>query len=357
MTQGYLVLESGGIFKGNWLVGENAVGEVVFNTSHNGYEEIATDPSYYGQIMVMCAPQQGNYGVDKSFWESRSLWIRGFIALDIQRSPENSQWLDRLSENGVPAIDGLDTRKLVLALREGGTQVGAMVSATSAEQAKEKSVSLINQFKEQGNKDWANEVTRKEAQRVQGAKGSGPKVAVLDFGCKENILRELIKRTSEVMVYPARTSASEILKWNPDGVLLSNGPGDPENVEVAVDTIKELLGQKPIFGICMGHQLLGRALGGKTFKLKFGHRGANHPIKDLQSGEVFMTSQNHGYAIDQDSLSGNVEVTHRNLNDKTVSGIRSLPDRCFSVQFHPESHPGPRDADALFDQFVELMQS
>jgi carbamoyl-phosphate synthase small subunit len=356
MNGGYLVLESGQVFKGRWLAGEDSAGEIVFNTSHNGYEEIATDPSYFGQIMVMCAPQQGNYGVDKSFWESRQLWIRGFIALDIQNSPENKQWLDRLNDFQIPAIDEMDTRRLVLTLREGGTQVGAMVQADSEDEAKQKAQALMASFKDQ-QKDWVYEVSRKEAQRIQGAAGTGPKVAVLDFGCKENILRELIKRSREVVIFPARTSASEILKEKPNGLLLSNGPGDPENVETAVDTIKELLGQLPIFGICMGHQLLGRALGGKTFKLKFGHRGANHPIKNLLTGQVFMTSQNHGYAIERDSLDSQVAVTHMNLNDHTVSGIESRPQKCFSVQYHPESHPGPRDAEILFDQFMEWMEA
>ena len=206
MEKGYLVLESGDVYSGDWLVGKDSVGEVVFNTSHNGYEEIATDPSYFGQIMVMSAPQQGNYGVDKSFWESRQLWIRGFIALDIQRSSGNSSWLKRLEECSIPAIDSLDTRRLVLSLREGGTQVGAMVSASSEEEAKQKSVSMINHFKEI-KKDWAYEVSRKEPELIQGARETGHRVAVMDYGCKENILRELKKRSKEIMVFPARTGS------------------------------------------------------------------------------------------------------------------------------------------------------
>lgn len=356
VSKGFLVLENGETFAGAWKVGENSVGEIVFNTSHAGYEEIATDPSYFGQIMVMSAPQQGNYGVDRSFWESRQLWIRGFIALDIQNSDANSVWLKRLEANSVPAMDELDTRKLVLHLREGGTKIGAMVQADNPTEAKNKAADLISGFKDLP-KDWAFEVSRKEPHKIQGAHGTGPKVAVLDFGCKENILRELIKRSREVMIYPSRTSAEEILKWKPDGVLLSNGPGDPENVEVAVQTIQSLLGKIPLFGICMGHQLLGRALGGKTFKLKFGHRGSNHPVKNTVTGQVFMTSQNHGYAIDQKTLGSDVFVTHINLNDQTVSGIEDAKQNCFSVQFHPESHPGPRDADTLFDQFVEWIEA
>ncbi|MEM7647316.1 MAG: glutamine-hydrolyzing carbamoyl-phosphate synthase small subunit, partial [Pseudomonadota bacterium] len=322
---------------------------------HNGYEEIATDPSYYGQIIVMCAPQQGNYGVDNSFWESRQLWIRGFICLDIQKSAKNSGWLDRLNENAIPAMEGFDTRELVLHLREQGTLIGAMVQAGSQEEALEKARPLISQFKEIPG-DWVHEVSRKESQVIQGCQGAGPRVAVLDYGCKENILRELIKRSREIKLFPSRATVADIEAYNPDGILLSNGPGDPGKVEGTVETVQHFLGKTPLFGICMGHQILGRAFGAKTYRLKFGHRGANHPVKDLNSGEIFMTSQNHGYAITQDSLPDSVKVTHVNLNDQTVSGIASPSQSCFSVQYHPESHPGPRDAETLFDQFVEWME-
>jgi carbamoyl-phosphate synthase small subunit len=356
LKQGFLVLENGESFAGVWLVGAESAGEVVFNTSHNGYEEIATDPSYFGQIMVMCAPQQGNYGVDSSFWESRALWIKGFIALDIQNSPENSDWLNRLRDNEIPAMDSLNTRQLVLTLRQRGTQVGAMVQAQSSEEAHKRAASLISAFKDQP-QDWAHQVSRKQVETVQGAKSTGPRVAILDFGCKQNILRELIKRCREINIYPARTPADEILQWKPAGVLLSNGPGDPERVEVAVATIQQLLGQTTLFGICMGHQLLARALGGRTFRLKFGHRGANHPIKNMQTGQVYMTSQNHGYAVQAEGLPSEVAVTHMNLNDQTVSGIACRSKRCFSVQYHPESHPGPRDAETLFDQFIDWIET
>lgn len=355
MSSGYLILENGSYFKGRWCGGEPKAGEVVFNTSHNGYEEIATDPSYYGQIMVMCAPQQGNYGIDKSFWESRQLWIQGFICLEMQKTEANSYWLQRLNDFNIPSMDSIDTRELVLSLRDQGTQVGALVKADSLEEAKSIAATLINQHKEM-DRDWVYTVTRKEAQKIPGARGSGPKVAVIDYGCKENILRELIKRCREVMIYPSRSSSEEILKWKPDGILLSNGPGDPQDVEVAVEVVQKLLGQKPIFGICMGHQILARALGGKTYKLKFGHRGANHPVKNLKTGEICVTSQNHGYAIEQNSLPANVSVTHMNLNDNTVSGIEYQEKNCFSVQFHPESHPGPRDAENIFDQFIEWIE-
>lgn len=355
MSKGYLVLSNGEVFSGSWLGKKESVGEVVFNTSHNGYEEIATDPSYYGQIIVMTAPQQGNYGVNDSFWESRQLWIRGFICLEMQKSSANSAWRQRLDEQGIPAMDSLDTRSLVLHLRDQGTQVGAMLSANSVEEAREKAFPLIKSFSEQ-DLNWADQVSRKENQKIAGASSGGPRVAVVDYGCKQNIIRELIKRCREVMIYPVGTSAQEILDGNPDGILLSNGPGNPQDVQGAPETIRQLLGKKAIFGICMGHQLLGRALGGETFRLKFGHRGANHPIQDLRSGKVFMTSQNHGYAITMDSLPKAVELTHINLNDKTVSGISSAEHNCFSVQFHPESHPGPRDAENLFDEFIDRIQ-
>ena len=350
----YLVLEGGDLFKGNWRCGKPSAGEVIFNTAHGGYEEIATDPSYYGQIIVMTAPQQGNYGVNRSFWESRQLWIRGFIALDIQRSEKNSNWLERLEEFSIPAIDGIDTRSLVLFLREKGTQIGAMLEASSEKEARKTAAFLIDQFKKE-DKDWVFKVSSKEMWDIEGKSKKGPEVAVLDFGCKENTLRELSKRSKKIRIFPARTPLDEILKWNPHGVLLSNGPGDPENVQMAVETIAGLLEKKPVFGICMGHQLLGLALGGETFRLKFGHHGINHPVRDVQKNKIYMTSQNHGYAVKKDSLPENILVTHINLNDQTVSGIKSEIHNCFSVQFHPESHPGPRDGVEIFDQFFEML--
>ena len=354
MKRGFLVIDEGPAFSGTWLGGEPRAGEVVFNTSHNGYEEIATDPSYYGQIMIMCAPQQGNYGVDKKFWESRQLWIQGFASLDIFASQSEDSWLGRLKQNGIPTLTHIDTRKLVLFLREKGTRLGALLPAETEAEAREKSLALIQAHRGL-EKDWAHAVSRKEPEVLPGEKSNGHKVAVLDFGCKENILRELKKRTKEVKIFPARTSASEVLAYQPDGVMLSNGPGDPENVQEAVGSIQEMVGKLPIFGICMGHQLLARALGAATYPLKFGHRGANHPVKNLQTGEIFVTSQNHGYAIDNETLPSDVQLTHLNLNDRTVSGIEAPGKKCFSVQFHPESHPGPREGAVLFDQFIDWM--
>jgi carbamoyl-phosphate synthase small subunit len=352
---GYLVLETGEVYQGRWRGGADRAGEVVFNTSHTGYEEMATDPSYFSQILVLTAPMQGNYGVDKAFWESRNIWISGFVSLQLQSSQRDDHWAQRLREHGVPILTDFDTRKLVLRLREEGTPWGALVRADSEEGAISKAKCLIAEAKK-GDKDWVFQVSREEMVELEGFRESGPRVAVLDFGCKENILRELQSRCSRVAVFPCRTSSDEIKQWDPNGVLLSNGPGNPEDVRQAVDTVKELLGWRSLFGICMGHQILSRALGGRTFKLVFGHRGSNHPIKDELLQMVYVTSQNHGYAVEKDSLPTDVEVTHTNLNDFTVAGIRSIEKKCMSVQFHPESHPGPHDAETLFDLFVKQMQ-
>ncbi len=357
MNQGpaYLVLDSGECFPGLWHGGQERAGEVVFNTSHSGYEEMATDPSYFQQILVATAPMQGNYGADPSVWESRQLWISGFVCLILQESERECAWQERLNKFGVATMSQLDTRALTLLLREKGTCWGAMVSCEDPKEALSRGHKLIEQA-QQGAKDWVYAVSRSEVEDIEGDLPQGPRVAVLDFGCKENSLRELKARCSALRVFPCRTPAESILAWNPDGVFLSNGPGDPEKVESVAETVAELLGRKFIFGICMGHQILARALGGKTYKLKFGHRGSNHPIKDLLLNQVYVTSQNHGYAVVEDSLPDSVQVTHRNLNDDSVAGIYSQHMNCLGVQFHPESHPGPRDADVLFDFFVKQLK-
>ncbi len=352
--KGFLVLASGNCFQGRWLGGSPRAGEVVFNTAHCGYEEIATDPSYYSQIMVMTQPMQGNYGASHSVWESSRLWINGLICLEMQNSPRESHWLHQLTYAQVPVVDHLDTRRLVLHLRDQGTQWGAMVPAVSVAQAQQKAKQLLLATSK-GDQDWVYQVSTSEAFEQKGFNSSGPKVAVLDFGCKLNILRELQKRCSLVKVFPSRTSVEEIRHWNPDGILLSNGPGDPAEVKNAVDTVRSLLGWKFIFGICMGHQILGLALGGSTYKLKFGHRGANHPVRDNLLQRIYVTSQNHGYALDPRTLPASVTVTHWNLNDQTVSGLSCWEKKCMSVQFHPESHPGPHDAVGLFDYFIKQL--
>lgn len=353
---GFLVLESGETYEGNFigseLSGELSVGEVVFNTSHSGYEEMATDPSYFNQILVTTAPMQGNYGVSDSSWESKQIWIKGFVCLEIQRSQRDSTWLKRLNDNNIPVLAEVDTRSLVLRLREAGTTWGSIVLASNEVEAKEKALPLIKE-KKKVQTDWPFLVSTKVAYDLKGNAKNGLRIALLDFGAKQNIMRELLQRVELLRVFPSRTSVDEIKQWNPHGIMLSNGPGDPEEVLFATENIKSLIGWKPIFGICMGHQILARALGGKTYKLKFGHRGSNHPIKDLVLNKIYMTSQNHGYAVDPKSLSSNVEVTHTNLNDSTIAGIRDLKNKCFSVQFHPESRPGPHDSVILFDEFIK----
>ncbi len=354
MNKGYLVLESGEIYAGLWNGGNDRAGEVVFNTSHSGYEEIATDPSYFSQIVVMTAPMQGNYGVEDDVWESNKLWIEGFICLELQDTERDQAWKKRLTEAGIPLVSELDTRQLVLRLRSGGTPWGALVSAKDETEAKAKASALIAQ-KKVIDKDWVYLASRKDPETRRGENMVGPKVAVLDFGSKENILRELQNRCSEIKIFNSRTPVKEILDYNPDGIMLTNGPGDPSDVKVAIGTVKELLGVKPIFGICMGHQVLALALGAKTYKLKFGHRGSNHPIRDTVLNQIYMTSQNHGYAVEQATLPADVKVTHVNLNDGTVAGFYSDKKKCLGIQYHPESCPGPHEASGLFSYFIERM--
>ncbi|MCB0390372.1 MAG: glutamine-hydrolyzing carbamoyl-phosphate synthase small subunit [Bdellovibrionales bacterium] len=352
---GYLVLETGEVYKGIFRGGQNRAGEVVFNTSHSGYEEMATDPSYYNQILLTTAPMQGNYGESNNVWESKNIWIQGFICLEMQNSPRDNSWLQKLTSHNVPILTDLDTRSIVLRLREAGTVWGAIVSATDERQAKEIANLLINEKKTE-DKDWAFKVSSQEAYELDGPISNGVKVAVLDFGSKKNILHELQLRCEKVKVFPLRSNAEEIKSWQPHGIMLSNGPGDPKDVAQAPDTIKALLGWKPIFGICMGHQILSLVLGADTYRLKFGHRGSNHPIKDKILNKIYMTSQNHSYAVDPKTIPDDVEVTHINLNDGTIAGIRNKNLKCMSVQFHPESHPGPHDAVGLFDEFLRQLQ-
>ncbi|MBX9769490.1 MAG: glutamine-hydrolyzing carbamoyl-phosphate synthase small subunit [Bdellovibrionales bacterium] len=350
--KGFVVLQSGETFPGEWVgEGKNQAGELVFNTSHSGYEEIATDPSYFNQIVVMTNPMQGNYGSHKGDWESEKIHIRGVVCLQMQSSDRDRTWIQCLEKHGVPILQEADTRELTLFLRDRGTPWGAVVKAADANEAKKIAAELIPAVQSQ-DKDWVYQVSTRKTQIFQGNKPSGSRLALIDYGFKKNILRELQSRSSEIAVFSSRVSAKEIQDWNPDGIVLSNGPGDPADVQVAVQTIKDLLSWKPIFGICMGNQLLSLALGGKTYKLAFGHRGSNHPVRDELLGQVYMTSQNHGYVVDPASLPSNVKVTHLNLYDKTLEGIECAEKKCFSVQYHPESHPGPRDGESLFDLFV-----
>lgn len=351
--RGYLILETGEVFIGRWQGGRERAGEVVFNTSHSGYEEIATDPSYFRQLVVMTAPMQGNYGSDPRVWESQRIWIDGFICLEIQDSLREHSWKQCLIENQIPLLSEVDTRKLVQRLRQGAVW-GALVQAASEDEAQNRARSLIELSKKVDG-DWVFAASRKEVETRSGERPSGPRVAVLDFGSKENILRELQKRCSEIRIFNSRTPADVISSYKPDALMLTNGPGDPADVKVAVETVRQFIGVKPIFGICMGHQILALALGARTYKLKFGHRGGNHPVRDTLLNQVYMTSQNHGYAVEESSLPEEAQVTHVNLNDGTVAGFYSEKKRYLGIQYHPESCPGPKEATGLFSFFIERM--
>ena len=349
MRPGCLVLETGEIFNG-FLLGEKAqAGEVVFNTSHSGYEEIATDPSYYNQILIMTAPLQGNYGSSASIWESRQFWIKGLVCLEMQNSSRDKDWQSKLSSHKIPILSSVDTRSLVIHLREKGVLWGALVplSKESVPQA----LSLIRAEKSKP-KDWTQSVCIRSPKEFKGQKKKGLKLALLDFGYKKNILKEMLKRSEKLCIFPSNSSFQEIKKWNPDAIVLSNGPGDPKDVVEGTQLVKTLLSWKPLFGICMGHQILAQALGAQTYKLKFGHRGSNHPIQDRLLNKIYISAQNHGYAVKPETLPEKVKVSHINLNDKTVAGLYSEEHLCLGVQFHPEHCPGPREAGTLFDFFI-----
>lgn len=355
MKKGFLVLESGEVFEGEWLGGRDRCGEVVFNTSHCGFEEMATDPSYFKQILVCTASQQGNYGAHKHFWESEKIHIEGFVCLEMQNSKRENSWVKTLLDYNVPILHKLDTRKITLTLRKNGTTWGSLVQAESKQQAIEISKNLIEQGKKIDS-DWPAQVSSQKIQTLKGHVTQGIRFALLDYGVKKNIIRELLPYIQEITVFPCTTQADEILKDNFDALILSNGPGDPALVRGAVETIRQCLGKLPILGICMGHQLLSIALGASTYKLKFGHRGANHPIHDRLTNKIYMTSQNHGYAVQRESLPSGVEETHTNLYDKTVSGIFSAKYKAYSVQYHPEHSPGPHDGNYIFKYFINSIQ-
>lgn len=350
--KGFLVLETGEIFEGLWHGGNSRAGEVVFNTSHSGYEEIATDPSYFSQIVVMTAPMQGNYSADHKFWESQKIHIEGFICVKIQDSRRDQLWLKTLLNNKVPVVSEIDTRRLVLRLRSGGTPWGALVQAESKEQAQSQALALIIE-KKKISKDWVYLTSRSKTEVRHGKLPLGPRVAVLDFGTKENILREIESWTSEIKIFNSRSTVEQILAHKPQALILTNGPGDPSDVQVAPETVRTLLGKIPMLGICMGHQILCLAMGAKTYKLKFGHRGSNHPIQDRLLKKVYVTSQNHGYAVDEKTLPKGVLVTQVNLNDNTVAGVYDESKKCLGIQYHPEACPGPHEARELFQYFFE----
>jgi len=353
-----LALEDGRVFEGfSFGADGESFGEVVFNTSLSGYQEILTDPPYCGQIVCMTYPLIGNYGINIDDVESRKIFLSGFIVKE--NSPIASNWRsqktlsDYLGENNILGIEGIDTRALTKHIR----LKGAMKAVISTEDLDIKS--LVKKAKASRGLDGVDLVKEVIYDKPfeWNAKGRY-KVAVLDCGVKFNILRRLEERNCKVVVLPADASADEILKLKPHGLLLSNGPGDPAAVTYVVSSLKKLIGKIPIFGICLGNQMLGLALGGKTYKLKFGHHGGNHPVKDLRTGRISITVQNHGFCVDIDTLKKNdIEITHINLNDNTLEGIRHKKYPLFSVQFHPEYGPGPHDAQYLFDEFIDLVKN
>jgi carbamoyl-phosphate synthase small subunit len=362
-----LALEDGTIWPGVALgaIGERA-GEVVFNTAMTGYQEVLTDPSYYGQIVVMTAPHIGNTGVNIDDEESQQPWLSGFVVR--AASPRVSNWratesLDAyLKRYGIVGVSGLDTRALVRHIREQGA-MRAMIS--SADPSSERLVEAARNAPSMEGLDLVPQVTCAEpyhwAEGNPGEWGKGSvgesrfHVVAYDYGIKRNILRLMSERGMRVTVVPATTSADDVLAMNPDGIFLSNGPGDPAAVTYAVDAVRGLLGKKPLFGICLGHQILGLALGGTTYKLRFGHHGGNQPVRFSDTSRVEISSHNHGFAVKADSLPRGVEITHINLNDQCVEGLRAPALQAFSVQYHPEAAPGPHDAAYLFDEFVRMM--
>ena len=359
MGKAILVLEDGRTFHGaSFGADGESFGEMVFNTSMSGYQEILTDPSYAGQIVAMTYPLIGNYGVNQEDVESRRAWVEGFVVREASRARSNfrstASLQDYLKDNNIVGIEHIDTRALVRHIRD----KGAMRAGLSTVDLDEKSLlAKILATPEMQNRELASSVTVTEDYEYGATAEEKYHIVAFDFGVKTNSLREFAKFGCRVTVVPTATTADHVLALKPDGVFLSNGPGDPASMTSVVEEIKKLTNsQTPMFGICLGHQLLGEAFGGKTYKLKFGHRGGNQPIKDLTTGKIEITAHNHGFAIDAASLPAAVEVTHINLNDKSVAGLRHKTLPVFSVQYHPESAPGPHDSEYLFERFIELMK-
>lgn len=352
--KGYLYLEDGKVYEGK-IAGEikETLGEIVFNTSMTGYEEILTDPSYAGQIINMTYPLIGNYGVNSFDVESTKIHARGLVVKELCKNPShylNEQELNNfLISMGITALYDVDTRAITKVIREKGTMKCIISNEIHTEEK------LQELFQKDFGSNFVKQVSTKEVVHI---KGDGFKVALVDFGAKANIVRSLKEKNCDVTIFPYNASYEEMLSIQPDGVLLSNGPGDPKEMVEAVENIKNLVGKVPVFGICLGHQLLSLALGGDTYKLKYGHRGGNHGVHDVELDKVFITSQNHSYAVKEESIKDkDIVITHVNLNDGTIEGIRHKHHKVFSVQFHPEGCPGPQDSAYLFENFLENMKN
>jgi carbamoyl-phosphate synthase small subunit len=352
--QARLLLEDGTLFTGQGFGAEGgSVGEVVFNTGITGYQEVLSDPSYCGQIVTMTFPLIGNYGINRDDFESIRPYIHGFVVRRHETVPSNwrAQYtIDQLlKEYGIVGISDIDTRMLTRILRQHGTMKGILTTGNEREEELMERLGTTSLLRDQ--------VARTSTKSVFSSPGEKERIVLVDYGAKSGILRELTKRGCDVIVVPQDVTADEIHRLHPDGIQLSNGPGDPKDVPHAVETIRQLLGKYPIFGICLGHQLFALACGADTDKLKFGHRGGNHPVKELASGRCFITSQNHGYTVKEESVAvTDLEVTHINNNDKTIEGLKHKRYPAFSVQYHPEASPGPYDSSYLFDRFLEMIR-
>jgi len=369
-----LVLEDGSVYEGHSFGAETTTyGEVVFSTSMTGYQEMLTDPSYAGQILVPTYPLIGNYGINESDFESSQIQVRGFAVREYCSQPSHWQSTRTLHEfllaYGVPGISGIDTRALTRRLRSSGVMMGILSSEMTSEEASKELKSLpkydftdfVHQVSTEKAYEWQSNTPATATLLSQSLRGASAtkqslKILVIDYGLKYNILRILSHLGCQASAVPCTASAKDVLALNPDGIVLSPGPGDPALLDDITDTVKELIGRKPIMGICLGHQLIGKALGAQTFKLKFGHRGGNHPVRDLATGRVYITAQNHGYAIADDTLKGGLEVSHINLNDGTVEGLRHRDLPILSIQYHSEASPGPLDNMYLFERFLEIVR-